>query len=97
MNCPTCGAHFHTTKFHGITVDRCPRCGGIWLGETQLAAIVARDVARGSSQFDRRPSPRGQAANWEMMMDDEDCLDESPYSHSYRLRDLREGSARPED
>jgi len=100
MNCPTCGAHLHSTRFHSISVDRCPRCGGIWLGEAQLAEIVSRDARAPGVTLNRRTFPHIGTSeyrpDWSEAMDDEDC-DGTPSSYAYRLQELWGGPSRPED
>lgn len=101
MTCPTCGNHLHTTLFHGVNIDRCPRCGGIWLGETQLTAIVARNVEQMGSQHSPAASTRRQQTvdyrSGRQTREDEEYLDDASYSHSYRLQELWGGPARHED
>ena len=58
MKCPKCGADLHTESYHGVQVDRCKECLGIWLdageAETMLKheeggrlGQVLRSVVRG--------------------------------------------------
>lgn len=30
MKCPKCGFDLLTTTFHGVEIDQCPNCHGIW-------------------------------------------------------------------
>lgn len=43
MKCPKCGADLHSETFHGIQVDRCPECHGIWLDNGELALLMKHD------------------------------------------------------
>jgi hypothetical protein len=43
MKCPKCGADLHTETFHGIQVDRCPECHGIWLDNGELALLMKHE------------------------------------------------------
>lgn len=41
--CPRCGVDLHGEKFHGVMVDRCPSCHGIWLDADEIDAVVAHE------------------------------------------------------
>jgi uncharacterized protein len=41
--CPTDGGLLVSVREHGVTVDECPTCGGIWLDRGELETIVARE------------------------------------------------------
>ena len=36
MRCPRCGAHLKHQLLHGITVEQCPECAGIFLDDHVL-------------------------------------------------------------
>ena len=40
MKCPKCGADLKEREMHGVKVDACPDCHGVWLdqGEVELLA-----------------------------------------------------------
>jgi uncharacterized protein len=40
MKCPHCGADLHVEAFHGVNVDRCNECHGIWLEQGELEQLV---------------------------------------------------------
>ena len=42
-HCPKCGAVLTSERFHGITVDRCPEDGGIWLDAGEIDLVVKHD------------------------------------------------------
>lgn len=42
MRCPKCGAHLAHEEFHGVTVDRCPDCGGVWFDKGETEQVLAR-------------------------------------------------------
>jgi len=48
MRCPGCGALLAEVEDHGISVDRCAQCGGVWLdaGEFDQVAGTERLMAR---------------------------------------------------
>lgn len=57
LPCPRDGALLVAEPHHGVTVDRCPRCSGIWLDKDELEPIVEAATAAGDA-------PTGAAA-WE--------------------------------
>lgn len=40
MKCPRCGADLHTEAFHGVNVDRCNECHGIWLDQGEFEHLM---------------------------------------------------------
>lgn len=59
MNCPLCvDVHLDVTHRHGIEVDVCPRCRGIWLDRGELDRLVAdRSIGPGSDDGNRSETP----------------------------------------
>ena len=45
-SCPNCPDKLEGYTFEGFALDRCHRCGGIWLDHGELEAIV-RKISRG--------------------------------------------------
>jgi ribosomal protein L37AE/L43A len=43
MRCPKCGQKLVQRRLHGVTVDSCPACQGMWLGKGELEAIAHRE------------------------------------------------------
>ncbi len=41
--CPKDGAHLHNKSLHGVTVEECPECKGIWLESGELKEITERE------------------------------------------------------
>lgn len=41
--CPKCGDIIQPATFHGVPLDQCPSCGGIWLGENDLKLLAQKD------------------------------------------------------
>jgi hypothetical protein len=39
MRCPKCGVALDSRRMHGVNVDHCPKCDGIWLDQGELEAI----------------------------------------------------------
>jgi len=40
MKCPKDGYDLTSGDYHGVTIETCGHCGGIWLDANELAAIV---------------------------------------------------------
>jgi hypothetical protein len=36
MRCPKCGGHLGTADLHGVQIDQCPDCLGIWFDAGEL-------------------------------------------------------------
>ncbi len=43
MKCPKDGHDMVQTEFHGITVERCLHCQGIFLDANEVAAVIAHE------------------------------------------------------
>jgi Zn-finger nucleic acid-binding protein len=43
MKCPKDGHDMEQAEFHGVTVERCLHCQGIFLDADEIAALVAQD------------------------------------------------------
>lgn len=39
FRCPRCGERLSQRLFHGVTIDECPTCQGIWLDKGELEAV----------------------------------------------------------
>ncbi len=46
LGCPKCPGHLESYTFHGYALDRCDKCGGIWMDKGELEGVV-RKVSRG--------------------------------------------------
>ena len=46
FRCAKCPGKLEGYSFHGIALDRCQQCGGVWLDKGELEAIV-RKISRG--------------------------------------------------
>lgn len=42
-HCPKCGKVIEAITFHGVPMDRCPGCGGVWLGPNDFKILAAKD------------------------------------------------------
>lgn len=41
--CPKCGDEIEAITFRGVPLDKCPGCGGVWLGPNDLTILSAKD------------------------------------------------------
>lgn len=41
--CPKCGEQIVAMTFRGVPLDRCPGCGGVWLGPKDLQILAEKD------------------------------------------------------
>jgi Zn-finger nucleic acid-binding protein len=49
MNCPRCNTNLTISNTHGIEIDYCPNCRGVWLDRGELEKILERSDSYGSS------------------------------------------------
>lgn len=40
MRCPKCGGHLTTADLHGVQIDQCPDCAGIWFDAGELEVVT---------------------------------------------------------
>jgi uncharacterized protein len=43
--CPKCGADLGVQDYHGVQVDRCPECHGIWFDAGETEGLLKREDA----------------------------------------------------
>jgi len=41
--CPKCGDEIQPVAFRGVPLDKCPSCGGVWLGPKDLEILAGKD------------------------------------------------------
>src|SRR6185503_10555385 len=41
--CPRCGIQLNQRDLHGVSIDECARCHGIWLDKGELESVVKRE------------------------------------------------------
>lgn len=41
--CPRCGKTLQERVEHGVTIDQCANCGGVWLDKGELDALIQAD------------------------------------------------------
>jgi hypothetical protein len=44
MKCPKCGGDLHEQAFHGVSVDRCGECGGVWFDAGEVESLVEKEA-----------------------------------------------------
>jgi Zn-finger nucleic acid-binding protein len=42
LRCPKCPGHLDAYDFRGFILDRCDRCGGMWVDQGELTAIIRK-------------------------------------------------------
>ena len=40
QRCPKCGGHLATSDLHGVQIDQCPDCLGIWFDAGELDVVL---------------------------------------------------------
>ena len=40
MRCPKCGGHLATRDHHGVQIDQCSDCHGLWLDDGELERLM---------------------------------------------------------
>lgn len=43
MKCPKCGHDLKTEEFHGIQIDRCPNCHGVWFDAGEVDTVIGHE------------------------------------------------------
>lgn len=55
--CPKCGESIAPMTFRGVPLDRCPGCGGVWLGPNDLRTLAAKDHRTWFEQWFKSENP----------------------------------------
>ena len=58
MPCPVCKTGLAMSDRHGIEIDYCPNCRGIWLDRGELDKIIERSVAAEPASPVQLPQPQ---------------------------------------
>jgi uncharacterized protein len=53
MICPECNTQLAISNTHGIEIDYCPNCRGIWLNKGELEKIIERSSTYGQPDIDQ--------------------------------------------
>ena len=40
MKCPKCGFELETEEYHGIEIDRCTQCDGVWFDAGEVEQLI---------------------------------------------------------
>jgi len=43
MKCPKCGMDLAEIEFHGVKVDQCAHCGGVFLDKDELESVLKHE------------------------------------------------------
>lgn len=43
MHCPKDGADLEEVQYHGVSVDRCTECGGVWFDAGEVESLVEKE------------------------------------------------------
>jgi DNA repair exonuclease SbcCD ATPase subunit len=49
--CPRCGERLSQHAFHGVMVDECPACEGMWLDRGEIQAVLQQQGSDWMSKF----------------------------------------------
>jgi hypothetical protein len=55
MRCPKCGDRLVAVEHHGVTVEECPSCHGMWLDPGELEMVARRERDSWLGRFFHRP------------------------------------------
>ena len=66
MKCPKDGYDLTTSEYHGVQIETCPHCGGMWFDAGELEAVAHEDhsslltrvISDALSTFRRSPRAR---------------------------------------
>jgi rubrerythrin len=47
MKCPKCGMDMSTIALHGVNVDQCPSCGGVFFDKGEVEELLAAERGGG--------------------------------------------------
>jgi ribosomal protein L37AE/L43A len=60
MRCPKCGTRLGQRRLHGVSVDECPSCHGVWLDEGELQQIASTESEGWIARWLRREFPEDE-------------------------------------
>ena len=55
--CPNCRVDLVMAERHGVEIDYCPKCRGVWLDRGEIDKIVERAVAANQTAAQPQPAP----------------------------------------
>lgn len=47
MKCPKCGMDLSAIEMHGVKVDHCSSCGGVWFDNGEVEQMLNHEAAHG--------------------------------------------------
>ncbi len=53
MKCPKCGMDLGTIELHGVKVDQCANCGGIFFDKGEVEELLQKDRSGQGGMLDR--------------------------------------------
>lgn len=82
MDCPICQVTLQLSDRHGVEIDYCPKCRGIWLDRGELEKLVELSVQAQS------PAPPPMRYSDDGYLEDQYAQrrDSSNHQHNYRSR-----------
>lgn len=80
MQCPACQIELQMAERHGVEIDYCPKCRGVWLDRGELDKIIERAAANDPP----RAAPGLAAGRAEQRWRDDD--DDDHYRHQRNPR-----------
>jgi hypothetical protein len=60
MRCPKCDEHLQRRRLHGVCVDECASCHGVWLDAGDLERIASQESDGWIARWLRREFPEGE-------------------------------------
>jgi uncharacterized protein len=54
MKCPNCSTTLLMSDKHGVEIDYCPSCRGIWLDRGELEKIIERELSMSTQQSSKK-------------------------------------------
>lgn len=88
MQCPLCKDSTLEARFsHGIEVDVCPNCSGVWLNHGELEKIAAQTVPQTESASPMKPFEPLDESTWDERRQSPDDADRSSWKSDRRQND----------
>ena len=96
MNCPVCDEKLREVEKHGVSVDICPGCKGVWLDRGELEKVLEMAAAGGPGAGSRSDQARSQHVSDEPRRpsrghDDHDDHDKRDRGHDYDEHSQQQG------
>lgn len=94
MNCPVCDAKLRAVDKHGVEVDICPDCKGVWLDRGELEKLIEMAANDGPVQriASERPSERPHVFGDDQRRYEDDHHEKDPGHSQGSSHQKRKGS-----